>query len=185
MLLDFWGRSFPNSWWKDELNTDTPESKCNLFLQSFCLQNFCQRSVGATLVDSVQLHFVFSSLMAISVFMLCRSRKQQTFCHQITLCSFRSLRFFDWPTSCGHKGVLGGSPGDPVESLHNPGSSPALPDFREHMELLRAAPASPGGAGGSQRCLKGSSELPILHQFPLMSLGIVVALGPVLVHKAL
>lgn len=86
MLLDFRGRNFPNSWWKNELNTDTPESKYNLFLQSFCLQNFCQRSVGAALVDAVQLHFVFSFLMTISVFMLCRNRKQQTFCHQITLC---------------------------------------------------------------------------------------------------
>lgn len=73
MLLDFGGSSSPSRWWKDKLNTDTPESK-----QIFC---FCRVFVFKVssrgwweLLSLIHCNhtFVFSFSMTISVFMLCR-----------------------------------------------------------------------------------------------------------------
>lgn len=120
--------------------------------------------------------------MTISVFMLYRFETSR-FSAIRSLCAHLDHWDFLAHATCGDKGVLGGSPGGLGESPHNPGSSPALADCRGHRGLPCAAPASPGGGGS----LKGSSDPPVLHQSPLVSLAAQVALGPVLhlAHKPL
>lgn len=95
--------------------------------------------------------------MTISVFMLCRFENSRISAIRSLCVDLDCCDFYNKQTSCGDKGILGGTPGDVVESLHTPRSPPALPDFRGPMEMLCAAPASPGG-GGSQRCLKGAQN---------------------------